>query len=250
METHREKSKPSLDNHIVARSLGFVAAIIAVPAFIISIPPVQSALFNSSPEIQISLVNEIPVFDVLRPIPGLKVLYEGELLTPTRRSIVASRIRIENIGGKSLTPANISPKDPLGFSVENGKIIRLNKVRSNSPHLRKLINVYTNNKNVTLNYGLIFDPKDYIEFDILILKSSHQPLTYDSLGKVSEQESIDFINETSSLKEKSFAERIFSGKISDQIIKIFVYSFIGFGFITIIGGLFNFAEYSLRVRTH
>jgi hypothetical protein len=90
---------------VLLRVLGDVSAAIAIPAFLLALPPIQSWIFNEEARAEIALVSEIPVFDVRRPIPGLSVVYAGRDLTSSRQALVASKLRIENVGGKSITSA-------------------------------------------------------------------------------------------------------------------------------------------------
>lgn len=215
--------------HRIFRFLGAVGVLIAIPAFLVSLPPVQAWLFNSKPQVELALISEIPVFDVRQPVTGLAILYNNQDLTSTRRALVVSRLQIRNIGGDSVTPSDLTSTDPLGFIVQGGQILRLRRVRSNSDHLRQFVAPRLGDNTVSLNNGLILDPSDYIEFELMILKPATSRLVYEPVGKVSRQQTIPFINRTVGDQNQGFWLRTFGGGFIEHITRLVIYFLVGLG---------------------
>lgn len=216
------------------RWLGAIAAVIAIPAFLISFPPVQGLLFNNNPEVELTLISEIPVFDVRQPLPGLAVTYNNSDLTSSRRSLVASRLRIQNTGGTSLTPADLTPQDPLGFRVEGGQTLRITRTNASSEHLRRLFIPRLEENRIVLSEGLIFDPGDFVDVDILVLKPTALELNYMPLGKVSRQDAIPFFDRTITEDAQGFTETAFGGGVLVHLVRLVTYAVVTLGFLVVI----------------
>lgn len=210
------------------QALGGIAAAIAVPAFVLSLPPVQNRLFDSKASIEISLNSEVSIFDVKQPLSNLNVVFNGTDLTASKRSLVSAKIRITNVGDRSLTPSDVSSSDPLGFTVEGGQILRLTRSRASSDHLRRLAKPSLRGNSVILNAGLIFDSGDYVESDLLIVKPNGSKLTYRPMGKVSRQESIPFLDRRLADAEEGFLKKAFGGKWYVQISRGIFYAVVLF----------------------
>lgn len=107
------------------------------------------------------------MFDVRQPLEGLKVEFNGQDLTAAHQSLVAARLQIMNTGNVSITPANTTPADPLGFKVDGGEVIRLSGFEASSEHLRRYAKPKLVNNRVVISSSVIMDPGDYVRFDIL-----------------------------------------------------------------------------------
>lgn len=134
--------------------------------------------------ITLEVVSQIPVFAVRQPVRGLSVTLNRQDLTSTSQDLVAARIRLRNDGEISVNSRNTTASDPLGFSVYGGNIVRLNQVTSTSSHLRRLAIPRRIGQSFVLPYGLIIDPDDYIQFDLLIVKPVNESVRFRGLGKV------------------------------------------------------------------
>jgi hypothetical protein len=94
---------------------------------------------------------------------------------------------------------------------------------------------------VSLSTGLIFDPGDYIELDLLILKPLDTTLEYRASGKISRQPKIPVVDRTAPIDEGSLIERSFGGGVVEQILRLVGYFIIGSGLLVLTGHIWSWA---------
>lgn len=144
---------------------------IALPAAILGLPPVQEVLFDRGPRIELDLTSEIAVLDIRNPMRGLSVSLYGSDINASKESLIASRVAIRNKGKDGIKPNDVASSDPLGFFITGGELIQITKFSASTEHLRKFAQPKRLNNKVTVNTDLIMDSGDRIVFDLLIKKS-------------------------------------------------------------------------------
>lgn len=228
----------------IVRGVGALSAVVAIPGFLISLPPVQNWLFDKKPKMLVSLESEIPIFDIKEPLKNLKVLYRGGDLTASKESLISARVRLTNAGGESLNPTDVTVSDPVGFLIRGAKVLNVSRHSTNSDHLKKLSKVIEKNGQISINEDLIFDPGDYIELEILLLKKRGASVTYDPIGKVSGQNSIEFTDRRGGVEEPPFVKKVAEGSWPVQLARFVIYPTALVGLISLI----SFLSYRARSR--
>ena len=215
---------------------------LAIPALIVSLPPVQNWLFNPEPQIEIDLASEIAVVDVRRQMSGLTILLNNNELNSTLESVVASRVVIRNKGGASVKPNDISSEDPIGFQVIGGQILEIAAFHASSQHLRRLANPKRIGNSITVGPNIIIDKSDSMTFDLIIKKPRQSTIQYRSLGKIADSGSIKIVDIRTSGSSENFIEKTFFGNYRVQIARLIAY-FLG-GIFIVAGFAFLFEKIS------
>ncbi|WP_139810118.1 hypothetical protein [Sphingomonas azotifigens] len=211
-----------------ASALGVALGILG---FFISLPPVSELVFGKRVSLTLDVLNQIPVFTVRQPVPGLSVQLNSQDLTLTKRDLLAVRLRIRNNGGISVNERNTTEKDPLGFSVSGGQVVRLYGINATSEHLRKLALPKRVNNTFTLPPGLIIDPGDYIQFDLLVVRPISSKLSFFSVGKVEGLKTIEVGRPDIAKPSENIASIAWSGTFLIQILRTATYPFIAVAII-------------------
>ncbi|MEP7005975.1 MAG: hypothetical protein ABI810_08335 [Sphingomonas bacterium] len=214
-----------------ASALGVFLGIIG---FLLGLPPVADMAFGKRVSLTLDVVSQIPVFAVRQPVPGLSVQLNSQDLTQTRRDLVAVRLRLRNDGEVSINARNTTAKDPLGFSVKGGQVVRLYGLSTTSDHLRKLANPQRNGNIFTLPAGLIVDPGDFVQFDLLIVRPVNGNLSFISLGKVEGLKSIGVGRADMTPPAPNAAAVAWSGGFLPQLLRTLTYPFIAIALIAAI----------------
>lgn len=208
-----------------ASALGVIFGLIG---FITQLPPVSEWLFGKRTAMNLEVVSQLPVFNVSQPVPGLSVVLEGQDLTSGNQGLVAARLRLRNSGDVSITPANTTSADPLGIAIQGGTIVRLNRYGATSSHLRNLARPQRREQSLLLPSSLIFDPGDYVEFDLVIRRPNSGKLRFIPLGKV---EGVKSINVSSTPPASSSIRNPWSGSLATQIVRTLTYPFIAIALV-------------------
>ena len=203
------------------------ATTFALIGFPLTFPPVQNFLFGKRTELTLERLSEIPLVDITRPLGGLKVEFQGQDLMALRQGVVASQVQIRNTGDESITPAKMTAVDPIGFQVDGGTVVRVNRTMASSEHLRRYAVVTRTGNRITLSPQVIFDPGDYVRFDLLITRPLDGNVRYRPVGKVEDVKAIGFRDVLTQGDEGGFLERAFGGNGFVQLARLGAYAIAG-----------------------
>lgn len=227
------------------RWLTILSVLGALLGLAFAIPSVRERIFNEGRHVDLRLDNEIPVLGINRQIQGLNVTYEGTDLLETDQQLVAIRVVLQNVGGVSITPSDISQSDPLGFAIKNGEIIRLTRISGSSDHLRRLSKPKVVGRELILENNIILDEGDEVAFDLLILAESDAKIQIIPKGKVAGVEEIQFVNRSEPEPEPTW-KTAFSGTVWVQLVRILSYTLIFILVIAFIAGVFSAIDSAKR----
>lgn len=222
-----------------ASALGVILGIIG---FVIGLPPIAEMAFGKRTSLTLDVVNQIPVFTVRQPVPGLSVQLNSQDLTQTRRDLVAVRLRLRNNGEVSINARNTTAKDPLGFTIRGGQVVRLYGLNATSDHLRKLAVPKKESNMFTLPAGLIIDQGDYVQFDLLIVRPVNGALSFLSLGKVEGLKSIAVGRADMARPTPNAASVAWSGGLLPQLLRTLTYPFIAIAILAAVVATAFFAS--------
>jgi hypothetical protein len=220
------------------------ATIFALVSFPLAFPPIQNLLFGKENQFTLERLSEIPLVDINRPLGGLKVEFQGKDLTALDQGVVASQVQLRNTGDESITPAKMAAVDPIGFEVRGGNLVRVSLVEASSDHLRKFARLERAGNRVTLSPQVIFDPGDYVRFDLLVLKPQSGMLRYHPIGKVEGIDAIGFRDFLTQPNDVGLLERAFGGDGYDQTFRHLAYFLAGLDVVVL--GMFLFIQVDAR----
>jgi hypothetical protein len=208
------------------------ATALALPSFLLTFPSVQDYLFNRAPRAQVTIFNEVPVYEGSRRVKGLQVLYRNDDLTEPPQRIMAARVRLSNEGGASITHNMVTGADPLGIRVRGGRFIEVSRVTATTGHLLSLAKpTVTGGQAMTLPHRLILDPGDHVDIDVLVLASTAAGPTYSALGKVAGQRQIGLLDLRHEKSEQSIFKAVLAGSWKIQVARLLFYFFVGLGLV-------------------
>ncbi|HEX8192342.1 MAG TPA: hypothetical protein VF552_05530 [Allosphingosinicella sp.] len=229
----------------VGTLLGLAVALITAP---LALPPVQDALFKDV-ELTIHVERETPAINVNQSFPELSVFYRGRNLTAENVSLAVTRVRITNSGDVGITDANISRTDPLGLRIGNGRIVGVFNAQASSSHLLRLATPQTRHNEVKLPTNIIMDPRDYVQFDVVLLKRSGDRLSFEPLGKVQGLHEIIIDQHDPSSQTEPFIWRALGGGADIQITRLIAYFVFGLIVIVfVVSIVVQFGEIKSRMR--
>ncbi len=210
----------------------------ALPATVLSLPPVQEKVFDRAPKIALDLASEISVLDIRNPMKGLTVSLNGQDLNASKEALVASRVAISNTGKIGIKSSDMSAADPLGFVVKGGELLQITQFTATTSHLRKYANPTRLGNRVLLSTDIIIDNGDSLQFDLLIKKKRNKNIEYFPLGKIANIKNISILDSRKNDLQRSFFEETFFGNIFVQFSRTFVYFILGLIFIS--GSIFTY----------
>lgn len=210
--------------------LSLFAAVVTLVGFALTFPPVKRAVLGRDVSLQWTVVSELPVYDIRRPLPELSVTYQGQDLVKENQTIVISTIRLSNDGNEPVGPNILTELDPLGFDVSGGSLIRVLATDSSSAHLRGHLYSFQRDNSVLIRRGVIFDPGDFVTFSLLIRKQPNSRLTFNALGKVGGQDDLRFVDKQE-VEQDAFLWTAFKGNPLIQITRLLSYFLLGLSLI-------------------
>lgn len=229
------------------RALALAGVFVALITTPLAFPPVQNALFKKEAGVAVQVQRLIPAFDVNRRFPALSVIYQGRDLTAEKMGLAIAQLRIVNTGDVSLSESNLSETDPLGVSVRGGKVLGIIEAKASSDHLRRRAVPVLSGNIITIPSKIIFDPQDYVQFDVLILKPESVELSFTALGKVEGVKSIGVSKNSNGVETPGLIVRAFTGDVAVQVLRGIGYFFFDVLIIIfMIGVAFQVSEIKIK----
>jgi hypothetical protein len=197
----------------------------------------------------VQIQREVSAFDINRRFPDLVVMYRGRDLTAANIGLSIAQVKIVNSGDVSLSDQSFSQNDPLGLRVHNGTVVGLLNSKASSSHLARRAMPRVGGNTITIPTSIVMGPRDYIGFDLLILKPSGKTIGFQPLGKVVGQKEIAVQRFDQQKTQESFWWSTFSGGPITQFTRLISYFLFGVILIAfIIGVVIQFSEVRSRTR--
>lgn len=207
-------------------AISLIAALLTIVGFALTFDPIKRVVFGRDVNLQWTVTNEVPVFDIRNPLPELTVTYQGENLTRSDRTIVVSTVQLTNSGNEPVGPDRLTDLDPLGLRISGGTLVRVLAVNASSPHLREHLSTVQQGNVIIFRRGIIIDPSDTVTLSLLIRKQPSTALHYTAIGKVGGQNDIRF----SAIKDspsQSFINDVFGGSLLVLLARLVAYFLTG-----------------------
>ncbi|BAK73248.1 hypothetical protein [Arcobacter sp. L] len=181
------------------------------------------------------MVSVLNVLDVTNKLDDdLKVLYKNIDILKQNKKLSIINIKIENKGNMPILLENYDKEFPLGFSLDNGNILKVNIIESSSEYIsQKLSKIEYNYEKIILPY-MIIDSHNYLLLSILVLHNENTEILINPFGKIANIKS--FLIENAYKKQNySFWDDLIEGSIWIKIARSFFYFFSFLIIIFIIG---------------
>jgi len=140
--------------------------------------------YEKRPGLAFEVTSNANVYDVRENLSKLEIFYAGQNLRADNKTLRLISLRIINSGQTDISKGDYDDSEPLGFSVQGGKILELPKFVGSTEYLSRHIKPFlTPNNAVTLD-PLILEAGEFIEAQALVLTAEGATPSIEPLGKI------------------------------------------------------------------
>lgn len=185
-----------------------------------------SFFFDRIPKINYEILSNSNVIDVHTELSKLDITYDNVSIKKSDKNLRILTIRVTNYGRKSITVMEYDQNEPLGIRIKNGKIIEMPELLLTSDDYirRNLSFKYSDSLDFIEFSKIIFDPKQYFTFKILILHDKTLIPEIEAIGKVAGMEKPKIITSENDKENRPLILKIILSIIT-FIGKAFMYFF-------------------------
>lgn len=220
-----------LKNIEIRFALNFFGFVLAV---IFGVITIYIEFFRTDePIIQYEVIGNTSILELREDVSKLKIIYDDLDIKEQKKSLSVISFRVKNDGRKPLLKSHYDEKAPLGFIINSGKIINVEKESLSNAYLQKNLEINIQDDNKAVFSEVIIDPRDNFVIKVLILHEKVIMPEISPIGKIAGLNQIKISNLFSD--EHSFWKDVFHGSILVHLIRVPVYFF---GFIFSIGLIF------------
>lgn len=131
------------------------------------------------------IISNASVYDVRENLNNLQIFYAGQNLRAEKKTLRLISLRIVNSGETHISKGDYDEAEPLGFSVQNGKILESPKFIGSNSYLNRHIKPTLVNAHEVRVAPVILDAGEYIEVQTLVLTPEGVIPQIRPLGKIS-----------------------------------------------------------------
>jgi len=175
------------------------------------------------PDISFEITNEANVLDVHKPLEDLAISFQGEDIQEKKLNLRILTIHIENSGRTDILQNHYDVDDVWGFQVQNGKIIEVRLMGSNSDYVKSKLNSQLLKENRVEFTKLIFERGKFFTLEILVLHKKDKLPEIIPLGKIAGIDKIIPVKTWLEKEKKTFLTELFYGNVSIQILRPIIY---------------------------
>jgi hypothetical protein len=184
---------------------------------------------KKTPAVKYEIESSASVFDVKEDVGKLDVIFNGVNLRETRQTLTLMTLKVSNIGSEPVRKADYDDKDPLGFDISTGEIIKAELLRANKQYLTKNFSVTIpsqTNATSALFSPVILEVGDAIWVKLLILHKEKTIPELKPIGTVAGAGDITLVGLSGREAEPSFLVQVTSGTIWVQLVRTCIYFFV------------------------
>ncbi|WP_242009241.1 hypothetical protein [Robertkochia solimangrovi] len=206
-------------NHTASKTvftiLGLIATVITIYAFI----------NDKSVDLRYEIIANTNVLDFNADLGKLRVAYDSTNLKETKENLRIYTIKVTNNGEKNILKEHYDMNDPLGLSINSGRIIEKPEViQTSSEYLTRNAQIDNYQPNKISFSQVILEPGEYYIIKLLVIHKTNKTPVIFGFGKIAGQKGIKVVNSIDVKEETSFWEKTFYGSIWSQLLRLFTYS--------------------------
>ena len=179
---------------------------------------------NREPELRFEVVSDTSVLDVREELGKLEIFYDGLDIMKSKQSLRVIVVRVVNPGETDILMNHYDERVPLGFTVSNGELLRVELLEASNQYLISNLQVSLTDNSRGIFEPVILESKEFFIFKALVLHLQGAPPTLSPLGKIAGIKTIGLIEQLSTESEKSYWNLVFSGSVLVQAARLFSYS--------------------------
>lgn len=198
----------------------FIGVMVAIVFFIVTLILI---FHERKPDISFEITNEANVLDVHKPLEDLTISFQGEDIQEKKLNLRIFTIHIENSGQADILQNHYDLDDVWGFQVQNGKIIEVRLMDSNSDYVKSKLNPQLLKENSVEFTKLIFERGKFFTLEILVLHKKDKLPEIIPLGKIAGIDRIIPVKSWLEKEKKTFLTELFYGNVLIQILRPIIY---------------------------
>ena len=183
--------------------------------------------FDAHPSLTFELLANAKVVDVLEDSEKLQILYDGQDLQESGRTLSVVTYRVVNDGSAAIREGDYSEADPIGLVVSGGVVPEKPKVIEASEDRLKAIAIKVENAKDNLRVALpsvLLNPEDYFVFKVLVLQRSPEITpSIDIVGTIADVRIRTIVSNEPQEKGSIWADAL-SGGLWVQLLRLLCYA--------------------------
>ena len=235
-------SSNSMSTYIDKVNWSFVGVVIALLSVIFAVYVFYSEDLN----VTFDIVNDANVLDVHKPLSELNIYFQGEDIQQKNLNLRIISVKVENTGNVDILQNFYDENVIFGLQIDDGHIIELRLIDSNSEYLISNLNLKIVNNTVEFSKPIL-EKNKYFIVEILVLHDKNKGVTIVPLGKIAGIERMDVTK--SYTERQTFFDAVLSGSPLVQSVRLIVYTilaFIGLFIIVVVVGIIEYLKERLR----
>ena len=180
---------------------------------------------DRKPKLRFEVVSNTNVLDVREDLGKLEILYDGLDIKKSKQSLRVVVVRVVNPGETDILMGHYDERVPLGFTVSNGELLRVELLEASNQYLKSQLRVSLTDSLRGVFEPVILESKEFFIFKALILHAQGTPPTLSPQGKIAGIRTINLTEQLSNESEKSYLHLVFAGGVWVQAARLISYFF-------------------------
>ena len=178
---------------------------------------------NREPELRFEVVSNTSVLDVREELGKLEIFYDGLDIKKSKQSLRVIVVRVVNPGETDILMSHYDERVPLGFTVSNGELLRVELLEASNQYLKSNLRVSFTDSLRGVFEPVILESKEFFIFKALVLHLQGAPPALSPLGKIAGIKTINLTEQLSAESEKSYWNLVFAGGVWVQAARLISY---------------------------
>ncbi len=167
-------------------------------------------VYEKEPRLTFEVIGNEPVLDVKEELTDLEVIYQGQDISNSGRSLSVILVRVTNRGEANILINDYDEKAPVSISLKNGNLVRASVPEASNDYLRNSIKTISTSDKIKIP-PVILEPDEWFLVKILTLHSIDEKPFIKPQGKIAGQASISVSTSFSSEISENFWHKTFQG---------------------------------------
>jgi hypothetical protein len=173
--------------------------------------------YEKKPSLKYDILSDANVLELREEIGKLSILYDSENISEKNLNLRMLTFRIDNDGKIDILEQFYASGEPWGFVVQNGKIIGVNILDSNSSYLKLNLSPEVHLPDTVQFRKIIFEQDKYITLKVLVLHPKDEIPKLAPIGKIAGIEKIFVVDSEISSDKNNYWSKIYKGSFFVQI---------------------------------
>jgi hypothetical protein len=200
--------------------LAFVLGVIGIIGMVVGL---YATFHERKPSLRYEILSESNVFNVQKPLPNLRVLFQGRDLQQDRLNLLVVTLRVMNDGETDILQSHFDQNTPWGVRIKNGRIIEARLLGASSEYTRSQQHLRIVDPDAIEFSKIIFDRGMSFIVEVLVLHP--RDVTPDAVpfGKVAGIAETRLVRAYLESTRHSFWQELASGSPLVHLVRLVVY---------------------------